>query len=341
MRDILTDLVRWQAEGKPIALATVVQTWGSSPRGVGSKMALTLDGNVTGSVSGGCVENAVVEAGIQVLKTNRPQLLHFGVVDETAWKVGLACGGSIDVFVKPLENIFFEETRSALKDDTQSVIATVIRSPDEFLGRELLICDSCRFTNWIGNGWDKDVLELASKISSQGTSQRIALNDEIEIFFEIISPPPTLIMVGGVHIAVALTSLAKTLGYRTIIIDPRKAWGNKKRFPNVDQLIHAWPDDAFEQIDITGSTAIATLTHDPKLDDPALKFALSSPAFYVGALGSKSTNAKRLERLTNAGVSETQLSHLHAPIGLDIGAQSPEEIALAIMAEVVEAHRRK
>jgi len=339
MRDILADLVRWQEEGRPVALATVVQTWGSSPRGVGSKMALTLDGNVIGSVSGGCVENAVVKAGIQSLKTKCPQLLHFGVADETAWEVGLACGGSIDIFVKPLENKFFEETRSALKDDTQSVIATVIRGPDEFLGRELLICDNCRFTNWIGNGWDKDVLELASKISSQGTSQRIALNDEIEIFFEIISPPPTLIMVGGVHIAIALTSLAKTLGYRTIIVDPRKAWGNKERFPEVDQLIHTWPEDAFEEIEVTHSTAIVTLTHEPRLDDPALKIALESSAFYIGALGSKSTHVKRCERLLNGGMGESQLLRIHAPVGLDIGAQSPEEIALAIMAEVVEAYR--
>jgi len=340
MRNILTDLEHWRDEEKLIALATVVQTWGSSPRGVGSKMALTLDGNVVGSVSGGCVENAVVEAGIQSLKTNRPQLLHFGVADETAWEVGLACGGSIDVFVKPLDNKFFEDIRSALEDDTQSVIATVIRGPDDFLGRELLSGKNNPITGWLENGLDEDILDLASKVSSQGTSQRITMNDEIEIFFEIISPPPTLVMIGGVHIALALTSLAKTLGYQTIVIDPRKAWGNKERFPNVDQLIQAWPEEAFEQIDITSSTAVATLTHDPKLDDPALKVALCSSAFYVGALGSMSTQAKRRERLLREGLAESQLDRLHGPIGLDIGAQSPEEIALAIMAEVVEAHRR-
>jgi xanthine dehydrogenase accessory factor len=150
-----------------------------------------------------------------------------------------------------------------------------------------------------------------------------------------------LIVVGGVHITVALTSLAKTLGYRTIVIDPRKAWGNADRFPHVDRLIQEWPEDAFGQIEVTRSTAIAMLTHDPKLDDPALKFALSSPAFYVGALGSKSTNAERRKRLLADRLSESQLSRLHAPIGLDIGAQSPEEIALAIMAQVVEARRKR
>jgi xanthine dehydrogenase accessory factor len=176
---------------------------------------------------------------------------------------------------------------------------------------------------------------------SDGISQRTYLNEGVEVFLEAVLPAPTLIIVGGVHIAVTLTSLAKTLGYRTIVIDPRKAWGNQERFPHVGQLIQAWPDVAFEQVKVTCSTAIVMLTHDPKLDDPALKIALNSSAFYVGALGSKSTHAKRRERLLNDGVSESQLSRLHAPIGLDIGAQSPEEIALAIMAEVVEAHRNR
>lgn len=341
MRDIMDDLELWQREGKSIALATVVQTWGSSPRGVGSKMALTLDGSVSGSVSGGCVENAVVEAGIQSLKTNHPQLLHFGVADETAWEVGLACGGNIDIFVKPLNSNIFKELLSSIEDDRPTVIATVIRGPDTLLGRELMIDEQSHSFSWIGNGWDGQIHDLASKVISQGVSQRVELNDEIEIFFETLLPPPTLIAVGGVHIAVALTALAKTLGYRTILIDPRKAWGNNERFPNVDQLIQAWPDEALGQINVTHSTAIATLTHDPKLDDPALKFALSSPAFYVGALGSKTTQAKRRERLLHEGLTESHLNRLHGPIGLDINAQTPEEIALAIMAEVVHAHRKQ
>jgi xanthine dehydrogenase accessory factor len=340
MRDILADLVRWREEDKAIALATVIQTWGSSPRGVGSKMALTLDGFVIGSVSGGCVENAVVEAGIQSLKTNRPQLLHFGVADETAWEVGLACGGSIDVFVKPLNNSFFKELLSFIEEDKPLMTATVIRGSAGLLGRELLIHEQSHFTDWPGNGWGEQIYELASEIIAQRTSRRVELNDEIEIFFETILPPPTLIMVGGVHIAVALSSLSNTLGYYTIVVDPRKAWGNTERFPDANQLIQAWPDEAFGQIEITSSTAIATLTHDPKLDDPALKCALSSPAFYVGALGSVTTQAKRRERLLHEGLTESQLDRLHGPIGLDINAQTPEEIALAIMAEVVKVYRR-
>jgi xanthine dehydrogenase accessory factor len=150
-----------------------------------------------------------------------------------------------------------------------------------------------------------------------------------------------LIVVGGGHISIALTSLAKTLGYQTIVIDPRKAWGTEERFPHVDQLIQAWPQEAFRQVKLTRSTAVAMLTHDPKLDDPALKIVLNSPAFYVGALGSKTTQAKRHQRLLEAGLTELQLSRLHAPIGLDIGAETPEEIALAIMAEIVNAHRKQ
>ena len=340
MRDILTELVRWQENDKSTALATVVRTWGSSPRGMGSKMALTSDGKITGSVSGGCVENAVVEAGLQTLKTNQPRLLHFGIADETAWEVGLACGGNIDVFVKPLDKSFFKELRSVIEGGYLAVTVMVVRGPDDVLGSELLIYEDGRYTGSLGSDLDKRVLDLASGVFLRGTSQIIALDDDIDLFFEAILPPPALIMVGGVHIAVTLTSIAKKLGYQTIIIDPRKAWGNRERFPEVDQLIQAWPDETFGQIKITRFTAIVMLTHDPNMDDPALKIALTSPAFYVGALGSKTTQARRHERLLNGGLTEAQLSRLHAPVGLDIGAQSPEEIALSIMAEVVEAHRR-
>jgi len=341
MRDILIDLIQWKDEGMPIALATVIQTWGSSPRKAGSKLALTKDGRIIGSVSGGCVENAVVEAGLESLKTKQPQLLHFGVADETAWEVGLACGGSIDVFVQPLDAGLFEEVRAVLEDEQPAAIVTIVRGPDKLLGREILIRDDGLVTGKLGNEWDEKVLMLAQESLSQGISHRVELNEDIEAFIEVILPPPALIVVGGVHIAVALVSLAKMLGYRTILIDPRNAWGSEERFPHVDRLIQSWPQGAFEQIKVTGSTAIVMLTHDPKLDDPALKIALNSPAFYVGALGSKKTHAKRRERLLNDGMTESQLARLHAPIGLNIGAQSPEEIALSIMAEVVDAHRKQ
>ncbi len=337
MRDILPDLDRWQEENKPIALATVIQTWGSSPRRAGAKMALTPDGKITGSVSGGCVEGAVFDTGIDVLRSSRPQLLHFGVADETAWGVGLACGGSIDIFVKPLDKDLFKPLRSVLVDEQTAVLVTVVRGHDEILGHELLLKDDGSVTGTISDELNEWVLNLTRETLAQGESRRVMLNDETEIFIEVILPPPTVVAVGGVHITIALMALAKTLGYRTVVIDPRSAFGNEDRFPNVDQLIQKWPDDAFEQVPITRSTAIAMLTHDPKLDDPALKIALPSSAFYVGALGSKTTQAKRRQRLLEEGLTAEQLNRLHGPIGLKIGAGTPEEIAMSIMAEIVAA----
>jgi xanthine dehydrogenase accessory factor len=337
MRDILPDLNKWRDENKPIALATVIQTWGSSPRRAGAKMALTPDGGITGSVSGGCVEGAVYETGVDVLKSKQPQLLHFGVADETAWEVGLACGGSIDVFVKPLDENIFHALRSILVEETPAVLATVVRGPVELLGREMLVEETGNATGSLTDQLDQRALELARETLVKGESRRSMLNEEIEVFLEVILPPPTLIAVGGVHITIALMALAKTLGYRTIVVDPRTAFGNEARFPHVDQMIQSWPEDAFQQVPITRSTAIAMLTHDPKLDDPALKIALPSPAFYVGALGSKTTQAKRRQRLLEDGLTETQLNRLHGPIGLDIGAGTPEEIAMSIMADIVAA----
>ena len=337
MRDILPDLEKWRAEDQPIALATVIQTWGSSPRRAGAKMALTPEGKITGSVSGGCVEGAVFEAGVDVLKSDRPQLLHFGVADETAWGVGLACGGSIDIFVKPLDAAFFEALRSVLMNEQPAVVLTVMRGPDEIVGREILVREDGSVIGSINEELGEQALDLAREALAQGESRRVMLGDDIEVFLEVTLPPPTLIAVGGVHITIALMTLAKTLGYRTVVVDPRSAFGNEARFPHVDQLIQAWPQDAFQQVPITRSTAIAMLTHDPKLDDPALKIALPSPAFYVGALGSKTTQAKRRQRLLEAGLTEEQLNRLHGPIGLEIGAGTPEEIAMSIMAEIVAA----
>ena len=189
--------------------------------------------------------------------------------------------------------------------------------------------------------WEKEAIQLGRKELAAGISSHVrTLSESVDLFVELISPPPTLIVLGGVHIAIPLTSLAKTLGYRTIVIDPRRAWGNAVRFPNVDQLIQMWPEEAFRQIEITSSTAVATLTHDPKLDDLGLKAALTSDAFYVGALGSRATQAKRRIRLLEAGLTESQLSRLHAPIGIGISAETPEENALSIMAEIVDAQRQ-
>lgn len=335
MRDILSDLENWYSDHQPVALATVIQTWGSSPRRAGAKMAITPDGKITGSVSGGCVEGAVFDAGVEVLKTDRPQLLHFGVADETAWEVGLACGGSIDIFVQPLAAETFQRLRSVMVEERPAVNVSIVRGSDELLGRQLLFQEDGTVSGSITDELNPRVLDIAKEALKHGESGRVMLNADVEVFVEAILPPPTLIAVGGVHITIALVALAKTLGYRTVVVDPRSAFGNETRFPNVDQLIPLWPQEAFQQIPITRSTAIAMLTHDPKLDDPALKIALASSAFYVGALGSKTTQAKRRQRLLNDGLTEDQLNRLHGPIGLNVGADTPEEIAMSIMAEIV------
>jgi xanthine dehydrogenase accessory factor len=341
MREVLPEIDRWRAQGDQIALATVIQTWGSAPRGIGSKMALTRAGQIAGSVSGGCVEGAVVEAGAQVLKTNRPQLLHFGVADETAWSVGLACGGSIEVFVQPLDSTLYEAVHEAIFEDRPAALLTVVRGPDDLLGHELIVSENGNIVGVLGGGLDEPARAAARAALIEGESQRLGLpeiaSEPVEIFLDVLQPSPALIMVGGVHIAIALAAIAKTLGYRTIVIDPRRAFGNETRFPHVDQLIQAWPDEALSQISLTRSTAVAMLTHDPKIDDPALKVVLPSQAFYVGALGSRKTQTQRRRRLQTAGLTEDQLDRLHGPIGLTIGAKTPEEIALAVMAEIIAA----
>ncbi len=342
MREILPDLENWHADkNESIALATVIQTWGSSPRAAGAKMALTPDGKITGSVSGGCVEGAVFEAGVEALKSRHPKLLHFGIADETAWDVGLACGGTIDIFVKPLDPALFRALRAEVVDDHPVVIVTIVRAPDDLLGREILVRDDGSFTGSLDDELNKKAMMVAKEALAQGVSRRAPLDEEIEVFLDVILPSPTLIAVGGVHITIALMELAKTLGYRTVVIDPREAFGSVERFPHVDQLIQAWPQEAFQKIQINRSTAVAMLTHDPKLDDPALKIALPSPAFYVGALGSRTTQAKRCQRLLGEGLSEAQLNRLCGPIGLEIGARTPEEIALAVMGQIVAARNGK
>ena len=341
MREVLAEIESWRAQGQAVALATVIQTWGSAPRGVGAKMALTPGGQIAGSVSGGCVEGAVFETGVKVLKTGRPQLLRFGVADDTAWQVGLACGGTIEVFVKPLDLALYDAMRAVLAEERPAASVLVVRGPADLLGREIVLRDDGIVLGALGGGLDESAVKAAHAALAEGQSQRHILPgsaaEPVEVFVEVILPSPTLVAVGGVHIAIALTAIAKTLGYRTVVIDPRKAFGNEARFPHVDRLIQAWPDEAFAQINLTRSTAVAMLTHDPKIDDPALNIALSSPAFYVGALGSRKTQEQRRRRLSAGGLSQAQLARLHGPIGLDLGARTPEEIALAVMGQIVAA----
>ena len=343
MYDILTDLERWFDQNQPVGLASVISTWGSAPRRVGAMMAFTTQAEISGSVSGGCVEGAVVEAGIRAIQTGRPELLQFGVADETAYSVGLACGGNIEVFVRRLEPGLFQAVRKELQLRKPVAIVSVISGPESLIGCEILVTSAGKSYGSLGEGMDETAIQIARQSIENEQSQSISPDwqghETIRLFVNVIAPLPELIIVGGVHIAITLSTLAKSLGYRTVVIDPRRVFSSPDRFPHVDQLIQAWPDEAFQQVTLTRNSCVAVLTHDPKIDDPALKVVLNSPAFYVGVLGSRKTHAKRRQRLLAEGFSEDQLNRLHAPIGLDLGGESPEETALSILAEIVAVRR--
>ncbi|WP_374688168.1 XdhC family protein [Promineifilum sp.] len=339
MNEVREDIDRWLAVGETeIALATVLSTWGSAPRKAGAKLAFTAGGAaISGSVSGGCVEGAVIAAGDEVLASGRPQLLHFGVADETAWSVGLACGGTIEVFVERLNPAIYAVARDWLIREATGAVVTVVAGPEELLGCQLALGPD-GVTGSLGKVWDE--LARASARAAKRPS-RAWLAEGVEVFIDVLRPAPRLIIVGGAHIAVALVRLADVLGYRTAVIDPRRAFASAARFPTAGRLSAAWPDRALADDPPDADSAVITLSHDPKIDDPALRAALGSEAFYIGALGSRKTHAARRERLAAQGFSAEQLDRIHAPIGLDIGADNPEEIALAVMAEIVAAYRGK
>ena len=342
MRDIIHDVIQWS---EPAAVATVVSTWGSAPRQVGAKLVMTPSHKLAGSVSGGCIEGAVFEEGMRVLQDNAGCLLRYGVADATAFEaVGLACGGSIEVFVEPLTTQLRRFWQAAHQADCASVTATVVAGSPAMIGFKLMLSEGgapqLNRTGEAYNAITPHLLTAAQLALQNGRTVNVDLHageQAVRAFVDVSLPAPQLIIVGGVHIALTLCRLAKCMGYRVVVIDPRPAFGNASRFPDVDLLVAAYPKEALAGLSITRSTAIVTLTHDSKFDDPALLDALRSEAFYVGALGGKAILAKRRIRLLARGLSEAQADRLHAPIGLDLGARSPEEIALAAMAQIIAA----
>ncbi len=336
MQEVIQDINSWLEDGETVGLATVIQTWGSAPRKAGGKMAITTGGKMSGSVSGGCVEGAVFEQAVEAISNHQGKLLEFGVADETAWEVGLACGGNIRVFVEGLNQEIYQSIQTIIKEDRFGALATIVKSPDEKLIGTKFVTD--RSSLIAGDAPDSAVTATINTMKS-GKSQLVELEDGSELFVEVYLPAPQLIMVGGVHIAVALSQMAQILGYKTIVIDPRRGFGNVDRFPNVDTLIQKWPKKAFEDVTINENTAVALLTHDPKIDDPAIHEVLASDAFYIGALGSRKTHGKRINRLLEAGYTQEQIDKIYGPIGISIHAQTPEEIAVSVLAEIVQARR--
>jgi xanthine dehydrogenase accessory factor len=340
MKDVFEKLDQWRKEEKQIAVTTVVETWGSAPRPIGSKMVTTMSGGIVGSVSAGCVEGAVIEVSEQVMKSQKPNLIEYGVADETAWQVGLACGGRIKVFVEPgfsLDSIY-PDLKKNLLEGIPFVTVTFLEGPANSLNKKILLdADGSLVGNLaIPEEVPTELINQAKEFLANEKSGTVTLADGSLVFIESHPLPPKLIIIGAVHLSEPLITIANTIGFDTCLIDPRAAFATTERFPRVGELVREWPQEALKKFDLDKSAYVAVLTHDPKLDDPALQIALTSEASYVGALGSKRTNQKRIKRLRKAGLTEDQLARLHAPIGLDLGGRSSSEIAVSIMAEIIK-----
>lgn len=307
----------WHEAGRGAVLATVVETWGSAPRRVGAQLVIAGDGEMQGSVSGGCVEGAVVLEATDALEKCEQRLLEYGVSDGDAFAVGLACGGTIRILVEPVGPVLPVEVLRDLME------ARAARQPVAY---------------------EANLATGERRLARDGHAERFAMDRsgfeaDGELFVAIHNPPLRLVIVGAVHIAQALVPMARIAGYDPYIVDPRAAFGSEARFPG-ERIVPDWPDEALEAIGVDSRTAVVLLTHDPKLDDPALMIALNSEAFYIGALGSKRTHASRQERLAEAGITADQMARIHGPIGLDIGASGPPEIAVAILSEMTRVLRR-
>ncbi|MDX8353281.1 XdhC family protein [Cognatiyoonia sp. IB215182] len=321
MTDV-TDLPKlaldWHKAGRGVAVATVVETWGSAPRAVGSQLVIDADGAMEGSVSGGCVEGAVIVEALEALEDGKPRLLDYGVSDDEAFAVGLACGGRIRVLVEPVGS------------------AMPVPVLEELVTRRAA-AEPVAYVTDLQAGAPK--LQSHADFPDRFRLDRSGVEEDERTFVAIHNPPLRMIIVGAVHIAQALVPMARACGYAPVLIDPRAAFGSEARFPG-EIILDDWPDEAMAALKPDARTAVVTLTHDPKLDDPAIMAALRSDVFYLGCLGSKRTHAKRVDRLLEAGFSGSEISRIHAPVGLDLGGRQPAEIAVSVMAEVTASLRK-
>ncbi len=312
--DIITPTAEWLKNNQNLALATVISTWGSSPRPVGGQMAINDKGDIIGSVSGGCVENAVISEAINSIQDKKLRIKDYGISNNMAWEVGLACGGELKILIQPLEK----------KD---AIILKIAKNIKE--RKQITLMTNCN------DGTRKIIQENKSNFSENSYFDR-----EKNIFFHSIIPKHRLFIVGAVHIAQSLVEIAKNCGYETILIDPRDYFASKKRFPGCN-VINDWPDNALKEFQLNKTCHLVTLTHDPKIDDPALEVALKSKFGYIGSLGSSKTHQKRIERLRKQGFNDELISRIHGPVGLDIASKTPQEISISILAELIRFRRKK
>ncbi len=347
MRDILGSLRSWYADGRPLGLATVVGTSKSAPRQPGAAMAVSADGEVAGSVSGGCVEGAVFDLATEVMQTREPVLQTYGYSDSDAFAVGLTCGGSVTLFVQavdPARTPELGEVFAAIERNEPVAVATVISGAEAggHVGARLAIWPD-RTAGTLGDpGLDAAVTDDARGMLAQGTTAQRRYgpggerrHDEVAVFVESYQPPPQLLVFGAIDFAAAVARVGAFLGYRVTVCDARAVFATAKRFPDADEVVVEWPHRYLSRVTVDARTVICVLTHDPKFDVPLLEVALRTPAGYVGAMGSRRTHEDRLARLREAGLTEAELSRLRSPIGLDLGARTPEETAVAIAAEII------
>ncbi len=344
MREVLAEVERWRQEGKKVAIATNVKRAGMSLRPLGAKMAVTPEMEIAGSVTGGCLEGVVYEESHGVMGDLQPKLLHYGVSgSEKPWDIGLTCGSSLDIFVESLDSAAWQSIYATvcacLQENKLAAVATVISG--SLTGNKMLLSAEGKRLGSLGNEkLNEEVIPwLMTQMENQEANwHEFSLQGEmLEVFADVLVPELRLIVIGAGHIAIPLVAMAKTMGFHTIVIDPREAFASEERFPHVDELINEWPTTALEKLALDESTYVAAISHDDKLDNPALAVALKAPTRYVGVLGTRRNIGKRLLELKELGVSDEQLSHLRAPIGVPLGAVLPEEIALSILAEMTEA----
>ena len=345
MFDIVEDVAPWCADQVEFAIATVTRTWSSAPRMVGAAMALSAHGEVIGSVSGGCVEGAVLEVCQEVLRTGVSAQVKYGVSNEDAFDVGLTCGGTIELFVRKVSKSDFPEFET---------IIDLVRSKRAFsIATELTESGAHPYGLFIGDqilgpltqansNLKRSLQREIQGLTEAGKSKSIHVGnqgeldkDELTFFVNVFNAPAHMVVFGAIDFAAAVAGIGKFLGYYVTVCDARETFATKKRFPAADEVVVDWPHRYLERTEINSRTVICVLTHDPKFDIPALKIALRSSAAYVGAMGSHRTHMDRLERLREAGMSQSELDRLRSPIGLDLNAHTPEETAVAIAAEIV------
>ena len=346
MRDILDQITKWWDSGETFGLATVVNTFRSAPRDPGAALAVSGGGEVVGSVSGGCVEGAVYELAREVCATGQPVLQTYGISDDTAFDVGLTCGGIIELFVEPVSKERFAalaDVAAAIRDEMPVAVATVISGPGVLGARRIIRADAAAGTLGAGDRLDEAVDDDARGMLAQGLTgvrhygehgeRRL---DDLSVFVQSFAPPPRMLVFGAIDFAAAVARAGKFLGYRVTVCDARPIFATHARFPDADEVIVDWPHRYLAQTPIDSRTVICVLTHDPKFDVPLLEVALRTPAGYIGAMGSRRTHDDRLARLREAGLTEDELARLRSPIGLDLGARTPEETAVSVAAELIQ-----